>query len=328
MSVTVTDPETQQLSAKEQHRIELSAKYDSWANRVMILVSLIFLIAYFASRLPNQSSTFVHNMYITMVVAWVIFVIDYTIRVLLSPHRLKYIAEHPLTLLSIVFPPLRALIGFRALFLLIDGGQQRQKTAATAEIAGWFVLLAVSFGSIAEVHFEAASPNGTINTLGRGVWWSFETISTVGYGDYTPITFGGRVVAVLLMLVGVGLISTVSATLASGLIHVGQRERRTRRRGARNAQATESAADALAANSQTTEGQPEPPSSDVAPSPQPPAPSAEGDTNDDSDDSDDDLASSDDVRDLGEAVRSLVTVITQLQAEVADLKQHVERPDA
>jgi voltage-gated potassium channel len=50
------------------------------------------------------------------------------------------------------------------------------------------------------------------------VWWSIVTLTTVGYGDFSPVTGGGRAVAVIIMFLGIGLLGTLSATLASMMI--------------------------------------------------------------------------------------------------------------
>jgi voltage-gated potassium channel len=51
-----------------------------------------------------------------------------------------------------------------------------------------------------------------------GLWWSLVTVTTVGYGDLSPITLGGRIVALLTMFLGIGLLGTFSATIASVMV--------------------------------------------------------------------------------------------------------------
>ena len=52
-------------------------------------------------------------------------------------------------------------------------------------------------------------------TLQDGIWWAFVSTATVGYGDITPATYCGRMIAMVLMLVGIGLIGSVTSTLTS-----------------------------------------------------------------------------------------------------------------
>ena len=57
-----------------------------------------------------------------------------------------------------------------------------------------------------------------VRNLGDGIWWALVTITTVGYGDITPVTTLGRVVASSLMLLGLGLIATITAIVSSKFI--------------------------------------------------------------------------------------------------------------
>ncbi|MEJ0058022.1 MAG: potassium channel family protein [Bacteroidota bacterium] len=50
------------------------------------------------------------------------------------------------------------------------------------------------------------------------MWWSYVTITTVGYGDKFPVTTGGRIVAAILMTAGVGLFGTFTAYISSLLL--------------------------------------------------------------------------------------------------------------
>ena len=64
--------------------------------------------------------------------------------------------------------------------------------------------------------FYVSEPD--VRNLGDGIWWALVTITTVGYGDITPVTTLGRVVASSLMLLGLGLIATITAIVSSKFI--------------------------------------------------------------------------------------------------------------
>ena len=68
--------------------------------------------------------------------------------------------------------------------------------------------------------------NEGIEGLDDALWWSMTTLSTVGYGDLYPSTMGGRVVAISTMILGIGVLGTLAATLANALIDVRERARR------------------------------------------------------------------------------------------------------
>ena len=65
--------------------------------------------------------------------------------------------------------------------------------------------------------FYVSEPD--VRNLGDGIWWALVTITTVGYGDITPVTTLGRVVASSLMLLGLGLIATITAIVSAKFIH-------------------------------------------------------------------------------------------------------------
>ena len=64
--------------------------------------------------------------------------------------------------------------------------------------------------------FYVSEPD--VRNLGDGIWWALVTITTVGYGDITPLTTLGRVVASSLMLLGLGLIATITAIVSAKFI--------------------------------------------------------------------------------------------------------------
>src|SRR4029450_14033717 len=61
-------------------------------------------------------------------------------------------------------------------------------------------------------------PHATVRTGGDALWWAVVTITTVGYGDKYPVTLGGRVTAVFVMVAGVGIIGALASILSSLLV--------------------------------------------------------------------------------------------------------------
>lgn len=74
-------------------------------------------------------------------------------------------------------------------------------------------ILLILFSSIAILNLET-TPESNITNAGDALWWSFVTITTVGYGDYYPVTLGGRIIASVLMIGGIGLFGTFTAFVA------------------------------------------------------------------------------------------------------------------
>ena len=55
-------------------------------------------------------------------------------------------------------------------------------------------------------------------SVGSGLWWAAQTVTTVGYGDSVPTTLAGRIVAVLVMLVGIGFLTVITAAITSTFV--------------------------------------------------------------------------------------------------------------
>lgn len=80
------------------------------------------------------------------------------------------------------------------------------------------VVLLVVCGALAITDAERGASGANIVGLTDGLWWAFVTITTVGYGDMSPVTTTGRLVAACLMVGGIGLLGTVSGMLASWMV--------------------------------------------------------------------------------------------------------------
>ena len=80
------------------------------------------------------------------------------------------------------------------------------------------VFIVLTTGTVLVLQFESRSPDANIVTGGDALWWAFVTITTVGYGDYYPVTMLGRITGVGVMAAGIGLIGALASILASILV--------------------------------------------------------------------------------------------------------------
>jgi hypothetical protein len=81
-----------------------------------------------------------------------------------------------------------------------------------------FVGLATIFLTVVAGAVQATVDTGDFKTFWDGVWWAVVTVTTVGYGDIYPKTVAGRAVGMTLMLVGIGFLSVLTATIASRFV--------------------------------------------------------------------------------------------------------------
>jgi voltage-gated potassium channel len=75
-------------------------------------------------------------------------------------------------------------------------------------------VVVVLGGGTALWTLESEHPNGSLRSWGDAVWWALATLTTVGYGDFVPVTMAGRLVAAFVMVVGVAIIGAVAAVVA------------------------------------------------------------------------------------------------------------------
>ena len=97
----------------------------------------------------------------------------------------------------------------RNLFGLLETLFNSRRLRTILAVLIFFIFL---FGYL----FYVSEPD--VRNLGDGVWWALVTITTVGYGDITPVTTLGRIVASSLMLLGLGLIATITAIVSAKFI--------------------------------------------------------------------------------------------------------------
>jgi len=148
-----------------------------------------------------------------------------------SPHR--YVPSHPLSLAAVLVPPVRIFFSFRLLNAMFRRG------ALEYFLFVAFMLIANSV--VLVYFFERTAPHANILTMGDAAWWAVVTVATVGYGDYYPVTVGGRITAVALMGIGLMTAAVITAQIAASFMEQSRERRRAQATAAGAAAATDAA---------------------------------------------------------------------------------------
>ena len=96
---------------------------------------------------------------------------------------------------------------------------------STARRAGQWIAITTVVVSIAGGVLIWLLDNDEFPTLGSGMWWALQTITTVGYGDHVPADGGGRVIAGVVMVTGIGFLSVVTASISAAFVESARRRR-------------------------------------------------------------------------------------------------------
>ena len=181
----------------------------------------------------------VHEMWVTALdwAVWAVFLVEFVFMVWVVRNRWAYARRAWLSIAVIVLsfpmlPDLLALARLARLTRLARLARLVRLVAVTARglhavqsclgrdslvyVAGLTILLTVAGGAF----LTALEPDTVEQSLMGGIWWAVVTVTTVGYGDIAPVTPVGRLVAVVLMLSGLGLLSTLSASISAYFVNV------------------------------------------------------------------------------------------------------------
>ena len=200
------------------------ARLNAYENKTawtMVILATIYLVLYsFYVLEPDFSPEQRSALNFGMNTIWVIFIIDLITRALLAPRPIAYLVHHPIDVIAVTIPALRVLRVLRVLtagqWLISRGSRLRfGRTATAVVIAALFVIY---LSSLAILNAERGAPGAKIIDFPDALWWSIVTMSTVGYGEYYPVTPNGRIIAAGVMVVGISLLGLVGASVASSVI--------------------------------------------------------------------------------------------------------------
>lgn len=187
---------------------------------VLCVISVALAIMDFIKGLSRAEKTIDSIIYF-------LFVFDYFIRLIISEKKGVFIKENVFDLIAII--PFNALFRvfrilkftrlwrFAKLTKLFKVGSVSARLLTRAKkflntngfkYVLMLTVLAIIIGAFGMMYFEK-------ETFQNAIWWSFVTATTVGYGDLSPETTGGRIIASILMIVGIGLISSLTSSITS-----------------------------------------------------------------------------------------------------------------
>ena len=202
-------------------------RWESLVEWPLAGVAAVFLVVYSVQVLA-QPHGLTHSLLDGIMYAlWAAFAIEYVARLILTDQRsdgstrTQWFFRQFLELAIIVIPFLRPLRMLR-MFVIVGALQKAFGDANRGRIViftSFSVVLMVYAASLTVLDAERSAPGAHITNFGDAVWWACTTITTVGYGDYEPITPLGRLIAVLLMVGGIALIGMVTATVATWIVH-------------------------------------------------------------------------------------------------------------
>ena len=179
----------------------------------------------------------------------IVFTVEYLLRLWSTAHPVRYaLSFHGLVDLAVVAPfwvlgadvrELRGLVLLRLIRVFKLGRYARSlkhfrlawqlvkdDVFAFAGVVGLFIYIA----ALGVWHFEHTAQPEKFATVFDALWWAVVTLTTVGYGDIYPLTVGGRLFTMVIVLLGLGLVAVPSGLLASAFQEIRRRERERRLR--------------------------------------------------------------------------------------------------
>lgn len=218
------------LAGVSPHENKNAMRWDGLFNFLSLWVVVWLFIQMHHDLTGNASKQEVHQFYLLI---WAFFILETCVLTYLVTDRQRYLKHNWMNgliillgfpLLFIQYPMLSPFLRLVRYFFLIGILIPWVNTSIkflTDNRLDTTVFAAVVFLVLSGLIIDALEPD--ITSLQDGIWWAWVTISTVGYGDITPKTSGGRLFAGVLILIGMGIFSIITANFAALFV---QRDRK------------------------------------------------------------------------------------------------------
>ena len=186
--------------------------------RFLQAMGILFLAAYALPIIkPELSPAAAASCRWVLIIVWAFFAVEYFVQLSIAKDRRKYFRSNLLDFAAVALPVLPLLRAVRAL-VAVTSSSRKTSASRGRDVTTSVIVLALAtwfISGLAVTDAERGYPGANIEHVGDGWWWALTTMSTVGYGDQYPVSTSGRIVGVALMIMGVALLGTITAMLAS-----------------------------------------------------------------------------------------------------------------
>lgn len=202
---------------------------ERWARRfdwiVLVAAALVIPVVVIEQAEPNDTLTAVAG--IANWAIWLVFLAEVVFMLSIVPNRRRWLLDNPLDVAIVILTPpflpasLQALRVFRLLRLLrLLRVLQAARRLFSPKGLQWALLLGLLTLFLGGAAFAAVEqgPNENVSSTWDGIWWAICTMTTVGYGDIGPVTDSGRVISVVVMIVGIGVLTMLIGAAAERFV--------------------------------------------------------------------------------------------------------------
>jgi voltage-gated potassium channel len=214
------------MDYKEKSVLETTKVFLDKADYFLMSLGFAYLGIYAVQVLAEPPEDIFEVLDLAALVIYLLFLLDLILRFVVAIPTLNkisgwvdFVRHDWLSILALVVPYFRSLRVLRILIIL-RGIAPYMKNRATrvGTIVAVSLPLVLLTSALAVLEAERYAPNSNITSFGDAIWWSLVSVTTVGYGDSFPVTPEGRAVATLLMFVGIGLFSSLTALVAAWVV--------------------------------------------------------------------------------------------------------------
>lgn len=224
-----TDSEARHAEELERERYELLRRLDGWLETPMLVLAFVWLALLVLELIRGESQLF---FYVGTTI-WVVFILDFTVSLVLAPVKVAYLKANWLTAISLLLPALRLFRIFRAFRLLrlartgrglrlvrvvssLNRGMKALGASLSRRGFGYVLTLTVlvTFAGAAGMYAFENEASGGPHSYAESLWWTSMIMTTMG-SQYWPQTPEGRVLCLILSLYAFGVFGYVTAALAT-----------------------------------------------------------------------------------------------------------------